>query len=250
MRKLFTLVAALMMLSASAGSLTVFDGTAINDGTPIYGYNFDSEDYITQTILPEAELMALQGQTITAMKFYVAGEEGNTLNGGKLAVSIGTTTQTSYPSWSPSAIEGLTHVADITMTSGETEIEVTFDTPFVYEGGNLVIETKVVEAGNWANLYFYGVDASVYNVLHKRYATSVDAFYPKTTFTFAGGEEPEVIRGDVDKNGQVTIADVTALIDMLLAGADMIPEADCNLDNQMTIGDVTTLIDYLLNGNW
>ena len=174
MRKLFTLVAALMMLSASAGSLTVFDGTAINDGTPIYGYNFDSEDYITQTILPEAELTALQGQTITAMKFYVAGEEGNTLNGGKLAVSIGTTTQTSYPSWSPSAIEGLTHVADITMTSGETEIEVTFDTPFVYEGGNLVIETKVVEAGNWANLYFYGVDASVYNVLHKRYATSVD----------------------------------------------------------------------------
>ena len=206
MKKFLTLIAvAAMAFAAQAAELTVFDGTATNDGAPIYGYNFDSEDYITQTILPEAELTALQGKSITEMKFYVANEGGSALSGGKLAVSIGTTALASYPSWSPSAIEGLTHVADITMTAGVTEIVVTFDAPFVYEGGNLVIETKVVEAGGWANQYFYGVESSVNNVLHQRYAASVDAFYPKTTFTYEGGEVPEP--------GIATLAEANALED-------------------------------------
>ena len=62
--------------------------------------------------------------------------------------------------------------------------------------------------------------------------------------------ESNVIRGDVDKSGGVSIADVTTLIDMLLNGDNMIPEADCDLNGSMTIADVTTLIDYLLTGNW
>ena len=245
--------AALMMLSASAGTVTLFDGTATTDGTPIYGYNYDSEDYITQTIMPEAELTALVGKSITAMKFYVANENGNTLSGGKLAVSVGMTTQSSFSSWSPSAIEGLTLVAEISMTAGDTEIEIAFDAPFVYEGGNLVIETKVIEAGSWANLYFYGVENDVYNVLHKRYATNVAAFLPKTTFTFEGGEEPQFIRGDVDMDGNVGIADVTALIDYILTeNADGInlDAANVDLDEQVGIADVTALIDFILVGAW
>lgn len=254
MKKFFALLAAAMMLSASAGTVTVFEGTSTNDGTPIYGYNFDSEDYITQTIMPEAELTALVGKTITAMKFYVANEEGNTLNGGKLAVSIGTTEQTSFPSWNPSAIEDLTLVAEISMNAGDTEIEITFTTPFVYEGGNLVIETKVVEAGGWANLYFYGVLSNVNNVLHKRYATNVDAFLPKTTFTFDGDDpQPQFTRGDVDGSGSVGIADVSALIDYLLSNdaSDIdVLAADCDESGEIGIADVSALIDYLLAGTW
>ena len=48
----------------------------------------------------------------------------------------------------------------------------------------------------------------------------------------------------------MNIADVTALIDMLLSGAEMTPEADCNLDTVMNIADVTALIDFLLSGQW
>jgi hypothetical protein len=63
-------------------------------------------------------------------------------------------------------------------------------------------------------------------------------------------EPPTFLRGDVNKDTEVNIADVTALIDKLLNNAEMIPEADCNLDTQMNIADVTALIDYLLNGAW
>jgi surface protein len=54
--------------------------------------------------------------------------------------------------------------------------------------------------------------------------------------------------GDVDGNGQVTIADVTALIDLLLGGVTSgNPAADVNGDGSISIADVTALIDMLLN---
>ena len=61
----------------------------------------------------------------------------------------------------------------------------------------------------------------------------------------------EAKRGDVNGDGQVTISDVTALIDYLLGGGIISTEAaDVNLDNGVSISDVTTLIDYLLGGQW
>ena len=62
-----------------------------------------------------------------------------------------------------------------------------------------------------------------------------------------------VTRGDVNGDGNVNIADVTALIDYLLSGdaASIVYEnAKCNDDDEVTITDVTALIDYLLSGNW
>lgn len=59
-----------------------------------------------------------------------------------------------------------------------------------------------------------------------------------------------VLRGDVNQDQSVNISDVTALIDILLSGAEAPAEADCNLDNSVNISDVTALIDYLLSGSW
>ena len=62
--------------------------------------------------------------------------------------------------------------------------------------------------------------------------------------------KPTVIVGDVNGDGNVTISDVTALIDLLLGG-DIIDNeaADVNGDDNVSISDVTALIDYLLSGN-
>ena len=57
--------------------------------------------------------------------------------------------------------------------------------------------------------------------------------------------------GDVNNDGSVNIADVTALIDLLLGGGSISnPAADCNQDSSINISDVTALIDYLLSGSW
>lgn len=59
-------------------------------------------------------------------------------------------------------------------------------------------------------------------------------------------EMSATVAGDVNGDGQVTIADVTALIDLLLVGSTPPAEADINGDGQATIADVTALIDQLL----
>ena len=62
----------------------------------------------------------------------------------------------------------------------------------------------------------------------------------------------EGVKGDVNGDGDVSIDDVTELIDYLLAGAGDInlTNADVNGDGNVSIDDVTELIDYLLSGNW
>jgi len=60
------------------------------------------------------------------------------------------------------------------------------------------------------------------------------------------------IRGDVDRNGKVSIDDVTELISILLSGqaASAVDYADVDENGKVSIDDVTTLISYLLSGSW
>ena len=67
------------------------------------------------------------------------------------------------------------------------------------------------------------------------------------TVTLAGSA---VVIGDVDGDGAVRIADVTALIDFMLTGAEINQDnADINGDTNISIADVTALIDILLYAN-
>ena len=67
----------------------------------------------------------------------------------------------------------------------------------------------------------------------------------------AGGGD--LIRGDVNGDGKVSIADVTTLINYLLtedATGINVDAIDCNQDGNESIADVTALINYLLSGTW
>ena len=88
----------------------------------------------------------------------------------------------------------------------------------------------------FVNLYYYSSGSQV-NLTSSYYYTIV---FP---------EEPEVIIGDVNGDGDVTIKDVTTLIDFLLdSNTDINLEgSDINGDGSITIKDVTELIDMLLN---
>lgn len=57
------------------------------------------------------------------------------------------------------------------------------------------------------------------------------------------------IYGDVDENRTVNVADVDALVNILLRKKDVTPEADTDLSRFITIKDVTTLIKYLNMNN-
>ena len=69
-------------------------------------------------------------------------------------------------------------------------------------------------------------------------------------FSNEAGTTPTVLIGDVNKDGEVGIDDVSALVDYLLdsnaTGIDL-EAADVDGDHEVAIGDVTALIDMLLN---
>ena len=69
-----------------------------------------------------------------------------------------------------------------------------------------------------------------------------------STHTIVFPEAPQVLPGDVNGDGSVSIADVTAMIDYLLSGSGNIDldAADLNNDHDVSIADVTALIDALL----
>ena len=59
--------------------------------------------------------------------------------------------------------------------------------------------------------------------------------------------------GDVNNNGTINVADVTALINYVLSHNDegiYLPNCDVNGDSLITIGDVTMLINYVLSGHF
>lgn len=66
-------------------------------------------------------------------------------------------------------------------------------------------------------------------------------------------EYVDQIQGDVDGDDEVSIGDVTALIDYILSndstGIDL-DNADCDHDGEIGIADVVALIDYILFHSW
>ncbi len=80
----------------------------------------------------------------------------------------------------------------------------------------------------------------------QRGAVLQDVRFYTRTFLWVG-----YMKGDVDGNERLTIADVSALIDYLLTdeGLDefQLDAADVNCNGSVTIADVSTLIDMLLN---
>ncbi len=56
-------------------------------------------------------------------------------------------------------------------------------------------------------------------------------------------------RADVNGDGEVNIADVNAVISVIL-GDNHIPAADVNGDGEVNIADINAIIDIILNGTW
>ncbi len=72
------------------------------------------------------------------------------------------------------------------------------------------------------------------------------------TYTVVFPEAPQGLMGDVNGNGVIEIADVTALIDYVLVGDATginLAVADLDGDNLVGIADVTLLIDMILSGS-
>lgn len=162
---------------AHADKLTVCEGDQLSFVSPINSNWVDTQGTRTQVIYPASYLTSMVGQAINSVKFYTDAD-GFMIDGGQLAVSMGETAMSSFSSQYAS---GLTRVATLTMVAGGVEVLIEFDTPYIYNGGNLVIETLVEQETDYATTFFTGIRTETYNSLSR---SELERFIPKTTFDF------------------------------------------------------------------
>ena len=263
MKKSLKLMSAALIALASfvpaMADVTVFDGTDVSSEIPISSRFMDWAVYTHQVIYPAAELTAMEGKEVTAIKYYL--DNACTLNAGNVSLYIATTDQPKFIAsynGSTSFVETeMTLVSAMAMQTGVNEIEFVFTEPWTYNGGNILIQTVIDEDGQVVGTTatnFLGQESEG-AAAAGMYTINVYNFGPKTTFVCEGGvtPEPEFIRGDVDGNEVVGIADVTSLVDYILGGDDSeidLRAADCDENGIIGIADVTALVDFILNGAW
>lgn len=234
--------------------LVVAEGGATNQYLPINGIYADDENTFGQMIYPASMLADMQGGQLVSLSFFT-NNAINLRNIG-LELSLMNTDQEEFATATP--MTGLEVVATTQVIKGETVITFDFDQPFSYTGGNLAVQVKAVKIGTptTATTFFQGMSTDNYAGLSCYKSWSGDKkerqkFLPKAAFIYQTA--PDFIRGDVDMDGEVGIADVTALIDYILWGNTEginVNAADCDQDNSVGIADVTALIDFILTQNW
>ena len=171
-------------------TLTVNDGTANSSNVPIYGLYADTYGAASECVIPADDITVMAHGTIEGLTFYVhtAAAEAWT---GTFQVYVGEMDGTTLSTISGPTANTVVYTGPLDATG--TEVSITFDDPYVYNGGDLVIGTYVSAAGNWKSAKFYGVSTTENTARYRTSSSgngSATQFLPKTTFTYTPGSGP------------------------------------------------------------
>ena len=187
-----TLLTAFLWLGSGTmwgDELTVGTGSNTTDYSPFYGNYVDKNqrNQIVYAVSDLSTMSAMSGKNITSIKFYQSNT--NAWSGG-FTISMAEISGTGFDSktW---FTDDLTQVFEGTVTGGST-VTITFDNPYYYEGGNLLID---IQTKTTSSNYQKGTFKGNTNVTTKKpaayaYNSSVSAPYatlwnlPQTTFTY------------------------------------------------------------------
>jgi hypothetical protein len=114
------------------------------------------------------------------------------------------------------------------------------------------VETEGAYAGEFDNNVYAVVNADPLPEGMKGRKAVVRFGFPGAfiDYTFIQGDpDPDWLQGDVNGDGEVNIADVNALINVIMgaeADSDTMLRADVNEDSEINIADINALIDIIL----
>ena len=162
-------------------SITVHEGTVVNQNVPFCGLNADSEQQ-NQMIYAATELAEMNGAEITQMTFYYSsvGDDGSGV--GNWTVSLGETQATTLNGLDVTTpmVQVFSGNLDALFNTTDQTLTLAFDDYYLYHGGNLLVEFSHTGASSYKEYAFYGetVFGASYSNDHQQ------DFLPKTTFTY------------------------------------------------------------------
>ena len=178
----------------SGDVLTVNDGTATDEYIPL-GRNFlKSVGDKSQFIIPASSLTEVSNSRISKLTFYSTTKDYD-FGEAQFRVYLAETSQTTFGSNAFLSTGDMTLVYSGSLEGKGYKMEVTFDTPFDYFGGNLMVAFYGFSASNYnqQNVDWLGVNTSSYTCIYHYYSNSYTSrgyFLPKTTISYASFTKP------------------------------------------------------------
>ncbi|MCQ2304393.1 MAG: choice-of-anchor J domain-containing protein, partial [Bacteroidales bacterium] len=171
-----------------ADELTVYDGPTTVGTLPLYGYYADAYTR-SQYVIPAADLSVMAGAQITGLQYYTTYTADWGVNYYVYLTEVSNTTMSGFVDRSAATVVYTGHLA-----AANGGMTITFDTPYTYNGGNLLIGMDNLSQGTYVSCYwvatsvtnagYYGYSYSSPTSMSSSYSTS---YIPKTTFTYSGG---------------------------------------------------------------
>ena len=192
--------------------LTVYDGTTTSNYVPAYIFYFD--DFTrSQFVIPAEDLEEMGvGAQISSMKFYTTSSNVPYTTLSEVDVYLMEVGYTSISAFEPKLADNIVYhgTLDIVSTDDGGELTITFNNPFVYNGGNLLIGIENTTDAEYKSINFYGQTVTGASIAGSN-SSSLDNvsptqrnFIPKTTFTYTPGVAPSCV-----KPKGFTVSDIT-----------------------------------------
>ena len=171
--------------------LTVYDGTDLNNRIPAYIYYFD--DFTrSQFVIPAADLEEMTGRPIRSMTFYTYNANIPYTTGSNADVYLMEVDYTEIDAYESKADATLVYSGRFNIKSAGDggKMTINFTTPYIYQGGNLLVGIENTEDNVFNQIYFYGQQVTGASISGSNGSSlaSVPAqqqnFIPKTTFVY------------------------------------------------------------------
>ena len=188
-------------------TLIVHDGDATSGYVPVYGFYADA--YLKcEMVYPADELADMSGGTISSLKFFTSSPapEALTSTWQVFLTEVNYTSISSYEGPGTVVYEG-------TLGCNTEEVEVVFDAPYTYSGGNLLIGVYTLSTGNYKSVSWAGESVEGASITGYSYSgldgvtTNQRNFLPKTCFVYTPGTPvacPKPTGVTVEYNGGTT----------------------------------------------
>ncbi len=190
----------------SGDVLTVNDGTNTHEYVPLGRDFLKSIGDKSQFIIPASTLANISNTRISKLTFYSSSKEFD-FGEAQFRVYLAETTQTSFGSSVFNSTGDMTLVYSGSLEGKDYKMEVTFDTPFDYFGGNLMVAFYGFSAANYneQNVNWLGVSTSSYASIYHYYNNSYTSrtyFLPKTSIFYASFTKPvNLMVSDISSEG-------------------------------------------------
>ena len=187
MKKVLFFLLAIIFAIQGYGQSTfvVANGTATNSYLPVYGTWMDENQH-NQFIYPASLLGPLPNATISKLTFH-ANSVSSAWGTATCIIKIGVPTETNFASATYNTTT-LTQVYSGPIAVANSVLEFVLTTPYLFSGGNLLIDITTTTSGSFLGVSFNGITTSNGGV--NQYGTgspTLQQFIPKMSVEFTGG---------------------------------------------------------------